>query len=82
MARNGTHVTPTLSVHWTCDLPQDAPHDDLRFRYVSQNMLEYWQWATDNVYLKRRSPQESVNGANCSSVGCASPGNWRRRAFR
>jgi imidazolonepropionase-like amidohydrolase len=60
LARNGTHVTPTLTVHWTCDVPQDVPHDDPRFRYVSADTLAYWQWATDNIYLKGRTPQESA----------------------
>ena len=60
LARNGTRVTPTLSVHWTCDLPQDVPHDDPRFRYVSADMLAYWQWANENIYLKGRTPREST----------------------
>jgi hypothetical protein len=53
-------VTPTLTVHWTCDVPQDVPHDDARFRYVSADTLGYWQWATDTFYLSGRSAQESV----------------------
>ncbi|GAB3835701.1 amidohydrolase family protein [Dactylosporangium cerinum] len=60
LARNGTHVTPTLSVHWTCDVPQDVPRDDPRFRYASADMLAYWQWATDSIYLKGRTAQEST----------------------
>ncbi len=60
VARNGTQVTPTLTVHRTCDVPQDIAHDDPRFRYVSADTLGYWQWATENVYLKGRSPQESI----------------------
>ncbi|WP_328475945.1 amidohydrolase family protein [Actinoplanes sp. NBC_00393] len=60
LARNGTHVTPTLTVHWTCDVPQDVPHDDPRFRYASADTLGYWQWATENIYLKGRTPRESA----------------------
>jgi len=60
LARNGTHVTPTLTVHWTCDVPQDVPHDDPRFRYASADTLAYWQWSTDNIYLKGRTARESA----------------------
>ncbi|MGN9911602.1 amidohydrolase family protein [Phytohabitans sp. LJ34] len=60
LARNGTHVTPTLTVHWTCDTPEDVPHDDPRFRYASADTLGYWQWATENIYLKGRTPRESA----------------------
>jgi imidazolonepropionase-like amidohydrolase len=60
LARNGTGVTPTLTVHWTCDVPDEVPHDDPRFRYVSADTLGYWQWATENFYLKGRTPRESV----------------------
>jgi Amidohydrolase family len=60
LARNGTHVTPTLTVHWTCDVPDEVPHDDPRFRYVSADTLGYWQWTNENFYLKGRTPQESV----------------------
>ncbi|MEU4427695.1 amidohydrolase family protein [Actinoplanes sp. NPDC024001] len=60
LARNGTFVTPTLTVHWTCDVPQDVPHGDPRFKYVSADTLGYWQWATETIYLKGRTPQESV----------------------
>jgi hypothetical protein len=60
LARNGTTVTPTLSVHLTCDVPQDVSHDDPRFRYVSADTLAYWQWTTENIYLKGRTPTESA----------------------
>ncbi|MBL7498464.1 amidohydrolase family protein [Frankia sp. CNm7] len=60
LARNGTRVTPTLSVHRTCDVPDDIPRDDPRFQYVSADTLGYWQWATENVYLRGRTPQEST----------------------
>ncbi|GAB2604333.1 amidohydrolase [Paractinoplanes abujensis] len=60
LARNGTRVTPTLTVHRTCDTPQDVPHDDPRFRYVSADMLAYWQWCTDTIYLKGRSARETT----------------------
>jgi imidazolonepropionase-like amidohydrolase len=60
LARNGTHVTPTLTVHWTCDVPDEVPHDDPRFRYVSADTLAYWQWTNENIYLKGRTPQESA----------------------
>ncbi|MBL7261189.1 amidohydrolase family protein [Paractinoplanes lichenicola] len=60
LARNGTRVTPTLTVHWTCDTPQDVPHDDPRFRYVSADTLAYWQWCTDTIYLKGRTAKESA----------------------
>ncbi|MEO3749266.1 amidohydrolase family protein [Streptomyces sp. B6B3] len=60
LARNGTHVTPTLTVHWTCDVPQDVPHDDPRFRYVSEDTIGYWQWATETIYLAGRTPRESA----------------------
>ncbi|MDQ7905524.1 amidohydrolase family protein [Phytohabitans sp. ZYX-F-186] len=60
LARNGTYVTPTLTVHWTCDVPDEVPHDDPRFRYVSADTLGYWQWATETIYLKGRTPRESA----------------------
>jgi imidazolonepropionase-like amidohydrolase len=60
LARNGTAVTPTLTVHWTCDVPQDVPHDDPRFRYVSADTLGYWQWATETIYLRGRTARESI----------------------
>lgn len=60
LARNGTYVTPTLTVHWTCDVPQDVPHDDPRFRYASQDTLDYWEWTNENFYLKGRTPRESA----------------------
>ncbi|MEJ3748438.1 amidohydrolase family protein [Actinomycetes bacterium KLBMP 9797] len=60
LARNGTHVTPTLTVHWTCDVPEDVPHDDPRFRYVSADTLGYWEWTTANIYLKGRTPRETT----------------------
>jgi imidazolonepropionase-like amidohydrolase len=60
LARNGTHVTPTLTVHWTCDTPQDVPHDDPRLvKYASRNLFDYWEWATTQFYNPAaRSPQE------------------------
>jgi hypothetical protein len=60
LARNGTHVTPTLTVHWTVDVPQDVPHDDPRFRYVSADTLAYWQWTTETFFLAGRTPRESA----------------------
>ncbi|MBU2670270.1 amidohydrolase family protein [Actinoplanes bogorensis] len=60
LARNGTRVTPTLTVHWTCDTPQDVPMDDPRFRYFSADMIAYWKWATDLFYLKGRTAKESA----------------------
>ncbi|MEU9188931.1 amidohydrolase family protein [Streptomyces sp. NPDC048484] len=59
LARNGTPVTPTLVMHRTADVPQDIAHDDPRFKYVSADTLAYWQWATQNIYLKGRTPRES-----------------------
>ncbi|MFD5074437.1 amidohydrolase family protein [Streptomyces sp. NPDC058371] len=59
LARNGTRVTPTLTVHRTADVPQDVAHDDPRFRYVSADTLAYWQWTTENIYLKGRTARES-----------------------
>jgi imidazolonepropionase-like amidohydrolase len=60
LARNGTHVTPTLTVHWTCDVPQDVRHDDPRLvKYASAGLFEYWEWATATFYNPAaRSPQE------------------------
>ena len=46
LARNNTHVTPTLVLHLTCDVPQQVQHNDPRFRYASADTLGYWQWAT------------------------------------
>ncbi|MET8268044.1 amidohydrolase family protein [Micromonospora arida] len=60
LARNNTHVTPTLVLHLTCDVPQQVQHNDPRFRYASADTLGYWQWATENFYLKGRTPRESA----------------------
>ena len=59
LARNGTWVTPTLTVHWSCDTPDDVSHDDPRFRYFSADTRAYWQWSNETFYLKGRTARES-----------------------
>jgi imidazolonepropionase-like amidohydrolase len=60
LVRNGTWVTPTLTVHWTSDTPQDIDPHDPRYRYFSADVLGYWQWALDNIYLAGRSAEQTA----------------------
>ncbi|WFE37822.1 amidohydrolase family protein [Micromonospora sp. WMMD998] len=56
LARNGTRVTPTLSVHQLGDMPQDVDLDDPRLRYVPADLLASWEWSRREIYMKDRTP--------------------------
>ncbi|MGK5683820.1 amidohydrolase family protein [Actinoplanes sp. URMC 104] len=56
VARNGTYVTPTLVLHETNDLPEQIDRHDPRNRYFSADMIGFWDWAVDNLYLPGRTP--------------------------
>ena len=56
IARNGTFCTPTLVLHETNDMPERIRRDDPRYRYVSPDVIGYWDWALDNLYLPGRTP--------------------------
>ncbi|MEV6843646.1 amidohydrolase family protein [Actinoplanes sp. NPDC051411] len=58
VARNGTFVTPTLVLHETNDMPERIDRHDPRFRYFSADMIGYWDWALDNLYLPGRTPAQ------------------------
>jgi len=56
VARNGTYFTPTLVLHETNDQPERIDRRDPRYRYFSADMIGYWDWALDNLYLPGRTP--------------------------
>jgi imidazolonepropionase-like amidohydrolase len=56
IARNGTYVTPTLVLHETNDMPEQIRRDDPRYRFFSADMIGYWDWALDGLYLPGRTP--------------------------
>jgi hypothetical protein len=56
IARNGTFFTPTLVLHETNDEPEQIDRDDSRYRYFSPDVIGYWDWALDNLYLPGRTP--------------------------
>jgi hypothetical protein len=58
VARNGTFVTPTLVLHETNDMPERIDRHDPRFKYFSPDMIGYWDWALDNLYLPGRTPTQ------------------------
>jgi hypothetical protein len=58
IARNGTFVTPTLVLHETNDMPERIDRHDPRFRYFSADMIGYWDWALDSLYLPGRTPAQ------------------------
>jgi hypothetical protein len=58
VARNGTFVTPTLVLHETNDMPERIDRHDPRFRYFSPDMIGYWDWALDSLYLPGRTPTQ------------------------
>ncbi|MEU4626618.1 amidohydrolase family protein [Actinoplanes sp. NPDC023801] len=55
IARNGTFFTPTLVLHETNDMPEQIRRQDSRYRYFSADMIGYWDWALDNLYLPGRT---------------------------
>ncbi|XVU28576.1 amidohydrolase family protein [Actinoplanes sp. CA-054009] len=57
LAANGTFVTPTLVLHETNDRPEAIDRHDPRYRYVSADMIGYWDWALESLYLPGRTPQ-------------------------
>jgi hypothetical protein len=63
VARNGTFVTPTLVLHETNDRPERIDRHDPRYRYFSADMIGYWDWALDNLYLPGRTPAQIVESA-------------------
>ncbi|MEV6492351.1 amidohydrolase family protein, partial [Actinoplanes sp. NPDC051633] len=63
VARNGTYFTPTLVLHETNDMPERIDRHDRRFRYVSADMIGYWDWALDNLYLPGRTPARIAESA-------------------
>ncbi|MEV4347104.1 amidohydrolase family protein [Actinoplanes sp. NPDC049596] len=58
LARNGTYVTPTLVLHDTNDRPEAIDRHDPRYRYVSADMIGYWDWALEELYLPGRTPRQ------------------------
>ncbi|HEX5205003.1 amidohydrolase family protein [Paractinoplanes rhizophilus] len=56
IARHGTFVTPTLVLHETNDMPERIRRHDPRYRYFSPDVIDYWDWALDNLYLPGRTP--------------------------
>lgn len=58
VARNGTFVTPTLVLHESNDMPERIDRHDPRYRYFSADMIGYWDWALDNLYLPGRTPEQ------------------------
>lgn len=63
IARNGTFVTPTLVLHETNDKPEEIDRHDPRYRYFSADMIGYWDWALDNLYLPGRTPAQVTESA-------------------
>jgi hypothetical protein len=63
LARNGTFVTPTLVLHETNDMPERIDRHDPRHRYFSADMIGYWDWALDNLYLPGRTPAQIARSA-------------------
>jgi hypothetical protein len=60
LARNGTYVTPTLMLHETNDMPEEIDRHDSRFRYFSPDMIGYWDWARNDLYLHGRTPTQVI----------------------
>ncbi|MFI5891705.1 amidohydrolase family protein [Actinoplanes sp. NPDC051513] len=58
LARNGTYLTPTLVLHETNDKPEEIDRHDPRYRYFSADVIGYWDWALDNLYLPGRTPAQ------------------------
>jgi hypothetical protein len=58
VARNGTFCTPTLVLHETNDMPERIDRHDPRYRYFSADLIGYWDWALDNLYLPGRTPAQ------------------------
>ncbi|WP_433379680.1 amidohydrolase family protein [Actinoplanes sp. CA-142083] len=58
VARNGTFVTPTLVLHESNDMPERIDRHDPRYKYFSADMIGYWDWALDNLYLPGRTPAQ------------------------
>ena len=51
-------VTPTLVLHETNDMPEEIDRHDPRYRNLSADMIGYWDWALDNLYLPGRTPAQ------------------------
>jgi hypothetical protein len=63
LARNGTFCTPTLVLHETNDMPEQIRRHDPRYRYFSADVIGYWDWALDNLYLPGRTPARVAESA-------------------
>lgn len=57
LARNGTAVTPTLSVHRVSDLPEEVSRTDPRYRYFPAGLVAAWAWQMDEIFLARPAAQ-------------------------
>ncbi|WP_086820472.1 amidohydrolase family protein [Allokutzneria sp. NRRL B-24872] len=55
-ARNGTFVTPTLSVHKVADVPNPDWQKDPNLRYLPTAYAEGWRWQMREIYLQGRTP--------------------------
>jgi hypothetical protein len=58
LVRNGTAVTPTLTVHRSSDMPLDIPRDDPRYRYFPAELVAEWSGEVDFIYLKDLPPEQ------------------------
>jgi len=43
-------------LHETNDMPEQIRRHDPRYRYFSPDVIGYWDWALDNLYLPGRTP--------------------------
>jgi hypothetical protein len=64
IARNGTYLTPTLVLHETNDMPERIDRQDPRYRYFSADVIGYWDWALDSLYLPGRTPAMVAESAD------------------
>ncbi|MEU8817683.1 amidohydrolase family protein [Actinoplanes sp. NPDC048796] len=63
LAANDTYVTPTLVLHETNDMPEAIDRHDPRYRYVSADMIGYWDWTLESLYLPGRDPRRVAESA-------------------
>ncbi|GGM11935.1 amidohydrolase family protein [Dactylosporangium sucinum] len=57
LARNDSHLTPTLAMHRVVDLPESVDTDDPRLRYVPAHVRAAWE---AGLHGAGRTPQEAV----------------------
>ncbi|GAA3470585.1 amidohydrolase family protein [Nonomuraea roseola] len=60
LARDHTHVVPTLSVYQVLDRPDEVDLTDERLRYVPAPLVAAWSWALENIIRAGRTSQESA----------------------